>query len=339
MDSISQAALGATIGGAVLGTRLGRKALLGGALLGTLPDLDSFIDYGDAVTNFTAHRGFSHSVLLLLPLALLLAWLAQRWRPAIGYGRWALFCGLVLVTHPLLDAFTTYGTQLFWPFAGPVGLNSIFIIDPLYTLPLLIACCVALWRPGRARPLLLGLAFSTVYLGWSLLGQALMTQRVMPTLAAYELTTAPRLVQPMPFSTLLWRVTVMGPEQRLELVTGFLDDGAPPQVQVYPRQLELVESAAELPAGQRLLWFTDGFLRFEVIDGVLTATDLRLGIPGNYPFTFALGVRDDDRWNPLRSYLLPRPGISSEAWQRLWLRILGQTTGTHPSTVSGSPEP
>ncbi len=42
-----------------------RKALLVGAMLGTLPDLDVFIDFGDAVRNFTYHRGFSHSLFIL----------------------------------------------------------------------------------------------------------------------------------------------------------------------------------------------------------------------------------------------------------------------------------
>jgi len=108
MDSLSQVVLGASVGGAVMGRTLGRSALLVGALLGTLPDLDVLIDYGDAVANFTEHRGFSHSLLVLLPASLLLAWGLQRWRPAITLWHWWAFTGLCLLTHPLLDAFTTY---------------------------------------------------------------------------------------------------------------------------------------------------------------------------------------------------------------------------------------
>ena len=94
MDSLSQAVLGASVGGAVLARPLGRRALLGGALLGTLPDLDVLIDYGDAVANFTEHRGFSHSLLVLLPVSLLLAWLLHRWRPARRLWPWWDFPGL-----------------------------------------------------------------------------------------------------------------------------------------------------------------------------------------------------------------------------------------------------
>ena len=117
MESVTQDALGAAIGGAVLGRRLGRKAILIGAVLGTLPDLDVIIDYGDAVANVTEHRGFSHSLFVLTGLATLLALLSARFAPikAISLPRWWCFYTLILVTHPLLDALTTYGTQLLWP--------------------------------------------------------------------------------------------------------------------------------------------------------------------------------------------------------------------------------
>lgn len=117
MDSITQAVLGASIQGALLGRWQGRKALLYGAMLATVPDLDVVMEYGDAVANMTYHRGFSHSLFVLSGFALLLTWLARRFRPHPGYSanRLLLTLWLVLITHPLLDAFTSYGTQLFWP--------------------------------------------------------------------------------------------------------------------------------------------------------------------------------------------------------------------------------
>lgn len=87
MDSITQAALGASIAGALAGKTLGRPVLLTGALLATLPDLDVLIDYGTAVANFTQHRGFSHSLFVLAPLSLLLAALLWRWKPDPGFAR------------------------------------------------------------------------------------------------------------------------------------------------------------------------------------------------------------------------------------------------------------
>ena len=101
MDSLTQAALGASLAGAVAGKTLGRSVLLTGAVLGTLPDLDVVIDYGTAVANFTQHRGFSHSLFVLAPLAVALAWLLWRWKPQLSFQRWLALTGLILITHDM----------------------------------------------------------------------------------------------------------------------------------------------------------------------------------------------------------------------------------------------
>jgi inner membrane protein len=330
MDSITQAALGAALGGAIAGKVLGRKALLAGALLGTLPDMDVVIDYGSAVANFTQHRGFSHSLFILVPLAVILAVAGKRWRPDLSFRRWLVFTGLILVTHPLLDCLTTYGTQLFWPLGEPIAVASIFIIDPLYTLPLLAVISMALWRPPSSRALSVGLLVSTLYLGWSLTAQQLISARVAPALAAEGATDSPRLIQPMPLSTILWRVTVMAPDERLEIVTGFLDKDMPLNIQRFPYQPELRASALEFAEGRRLEWFTDGFLAYAELDGKLAATDIRLGVPGAHPFTFVLGLRPPEPstsgWQPVTSYKTSEPKMRASLFKALWRRL----TGTHP---------
>ena len=86
MDSLSQFALGAAIGEATLGARLGRKAILIGGLLGTLPDLDVLVQYADAVESYTYHRSWSHSLLVLSLASPIIAWLLYKLIPA----RWAV---------------------------------------------------------------------------------------------------------------------------------------------------------------------------------------------------------------------------------------------------------
>ncbi|MEQ3637234.1 metal-dependent hydrolase [Alcanivorax sp.] len=335
MDSLSQAVLGASVGGAVLSRPLGRWALLGGALLGTLPDLDVLIDYGDAVANFTEHRGFSHSLLVLLPFSFLLAACLARWQTRISLWRWWLFTGLCLITHPLLDAFTTYGTQLFWPLGVPVAISSVFIIDPLYTLPLLIGVLWAIAKPSSARVLIGGLALSSLYLVWSLVAQYAMTQRVMPALADRGLSEAPRLVQPMPFSTLLWRITVLGEQQRLEILTGLLDQDVPLQVESFPRDASRLAAIEVLPAGQTLLHFTRGFVAVEVHGDELLATDIRLGLPGLHPFQFVLATRQGAEWQPLMATRrVLRPMTHPQAWPTLLSRTLSRPPGLCLSTLS-----
>src|SRR5690606_41796534 len=97
MDSITQAVLGASVQGALLGRWHGRKALLYGAALGTLPDLDVVIDYGAAVADMTYHRGFTHSLLVTAAVSLLLAWQVRRYRPHPGYSATRLSLRLRLV--------------------------------------------------------------------------------------------------------------------------------------------------------------------------------------------------------------------------------------------------
>ncbi|MGJ7456694.1 metal-dependent hydrolase [Halomonas sp. RA08-2] len=331
MDSITQAALGAAIGGAVLGCRLGRKAVLIGAVLGTLPDLDVVIDYGDAVANVTEHRGFSHSLFVLTGVATLLALLSARLAPArdITLGRWWAFFGLCLLTHPLLDALTTYGTQLLWPLdVPPAAYPIVFIIDPLYTLPLLVGTGVALATgDGRCGPTW-GLALASAYLVFAFGAKQLVEHRLEPVLAERGLAEAPRLVQPTPFNTLLWRVTVVDGDEHHELLVGVLDGDTPPLVETYRRGAELEEVALESPRGRRLDWFAGPFLRYETreLDGrkTLVVTDLRLGFPGFHPFAFTLATREGDAWQPVKvSEQLTAPSRGNrEALSRLAGRIL-----------------
>ena len=324
MDSITQAALGASLAGAIAGKTLGRSSLLIGAALGTLPDMDVVLDYGTAIANFSQHRGFSHSLFILFPLSILLAWLFHRWRPHVGFGRWLAVTGLVLLTHPILDSFTTYGTQIFWPIGEPVAISSIFIIDPLYTLPLLIGIGLFLIRGQTTRATTVGLVLSTVYLGWTLAAQQIIDNRVSPTLAKLGLDEAPRLVQPMPFNTLLWRVTAQSDTERVEIITGFLDGDAPPLPQFFPRRPELALAARANPEVARLEWFTQGFVNYGLSGDTLTATDIRLGIPGAHPFVFTLGQYLEDTLTPQPSGRLSRPELRSDVAKLLWRRMTGE---------------
>src|SRR5690606_29152631 len=187
MDSLTQIALGSAVAVAVMGRRTAVwKAALWGAVGGTLPDLDAFIDHGNAILNMTRHRAESHSLFVLTLLAPLLAWMVSRLHgEAALFKRWWLALWLVLITHPLLDTMTVYGTQLLQPFSDyPFAVGSIFIIDPVYTVPLIVGVVAAL-RLGSARGLMwnkVGLMLSTVYLAWSVGAQQYATQMARASL-------------------------------------------------------------------------------------------------------------------------------------------------------------
>jgi inner membrane protein len=328
MDSLTQAVLGATLQGAMLGRWQGRKALLYGALLGSLPDLDVVIRYTDAVAAMTYHRGFSHSIFVLSTLAALLTFLVQRFRPHPGYSARRLFLTLwlVLVTHPLLDCFTSYGTQLLWPMTTPpIAWSSIFIIDPLYTVPLLVAVIGGLvfgLRDRTPRLPVLALALSSLYLLSTLGGKFMAEQRVAEVLEREGIRPQAVFSTPTPFNTLLWRVIVLDGEDYHEALVSWFDR-EPPRLERIPRGTGLARRLRDSPQHRRLAWFTHGILRYDRIDQVLVVTDLRLGMTGFHPFRFILAERRDGRWqlvSETRRWPTDRGDLTrlKVLWQRIW---------------------
>ncbi len=310
MDSITQVALGATVAAACVPKEHRRKAALIGAGLGTLPDLDVFIDYGHAVANFTLHRGFSHSLFVLIPFSALLWSVLRRYyepvRAAPTPWYWAIT--LTLVTHPLLDAHTAYGTQLLWPMmVTPTKWSTLFIIDPLYTLPLLVAFIMVLCLPTSIwskRLMSVGLILSSSYLAWSWTAKLMVDEQVQRSLvdddSNYSVFTTPT-----PFNTLMWRIVVMRGDTYLEGYYHFLNPGQITYNE-HSRNDELFRQSSEVSAVKQLEWFADGFNRADVIDEALVITDLRMGFEDNYVFRHMVAVRQNGDWIEVTSEQLPR---------------------------------
>ena len=278
MDSLSQMALGAAVGVAVMGRRTALwKAAAWGAVCGTLPDLDALIDHGDPVSNMTFHRAETHALFWLTlaapPIAALIARLQGEWAL---FRRWWLTVWLVLVTHPLLDAMTVYGTQLLLPFTDrPLGVGSIFIIDPLYTLPLVVGVVAALrWRDARGLAWnRAGLALSCGYLAWTVAAQAWVRADAEQALQARGIPAQQLLVTPAPFSSLLWRVVAVTPDAYFEGFRSLLDGGRPLALDRFERGTELLPAVADNWYVQRMVWFTRGFYRLAPADGGVVVTD------------------------------------------------------------------
>jgi inner membrane protein len=330
MDSLTQALLGAAVQGSLLGRFQGRKALLYGAALGTLPDLDVLIDFGDAVGQMTYHRGFSHSIFLISGFSLLLAWLVRRFRPETGYGMQRLFAcvWLVLATHVFIDTCTTYGTQVFWPLpVAPANLSNIFVIDPLYSLPLLVGVLLALFiglTGAGWRALNWALGLSSLYMLSSFASQAVMTARFDAALRDAGIGTEQRLVMPTPGNTVLWRLLALDGERYCEGLSGWFDRKAPELV-CRPRGLELREVVSDGAAHQRLSWFNSGYMAYREERGQLVATDLRLGLLGSHSFQFVLARRDGTGQWQRSDWIegLPMSFGSAESRTQLWRRLWG----------------
>lgn len=333
MDSITQALLGASVQASLLGRWQGRKSLLYGAMLGTLPDLDVLIDFGDAVANTAYHRGFSHSLFVLSVLAVVLTWLIRRIRPHPDYSGIRLFLTLwlVLITHATLDAFTSYGTQLLWPLtSAPIAWSSVFIIDPLYSVPLLLAVlasAIAGFRGRAAHWTTTALILSTLYLGFTLTGKQMAERRVEGVLMRNDLQAQQLFSTPTPFNSLLWRVILVDGEDYYETLVSWFDT-APPELVRLPRNEGLAAVLADSPQHERLQWFTGGVMRYDVIDDLLLVTDLRLGMTGFHPFRFALAERVADDWRLIDHVeRLPSERGDMDRLRQIWQRIWQQQPG------------
>jgi inner membrane protein len=335
MDSISQALLGASVAVVATGRRTAPwKAALWGGVCGTLPDLDVLIRYGDAVLDMTRHRAESHALFWLTLVTPLLAWIPSVLdRRGAGLRRWLLATWLALFTHPLLDAMTIYGTQLALPFSDhPFGVGSIFIIDPLFTLPLLIGLTVTLLRShrraqrqARTAAVRSGLVLCAVYLAWSVLAQAWVESTVRQSLASIHGKSArelPVLVTPTPFNTVLWRILVMHDDRYEEGFVSLLDGERPLKLTAYPRGRELHDATRELPAVQIMTRFTHGFWRMGEDARGIVLTDLRMGQEPFYSFAFRVARRDA---NPGLQPVVPvNVGGRREMDVRASLRWLGR---------------
>ncbi|TFZ06722.1 metal-dependent hydrolase [Ramlibacter henchirensis] len=329
MDSVSQLALGAAVGVAVMGRRTALwKAALWGGVAGTLPDLDAFIDYGDAVRNMTYHRGSSHAIFWQTLASPVLAWIASRVHgEAKSFRRWWLAIWLALITHPLLDTMTVYGTQLLLPFTNhPFGVGSIFIIDPLYTLPLLIGVGVALARraPAGLAWNRWGLILSTGYLAWSALAQAHVRGVAEQTLAARGAPAQELLVTPTAFNTVLWRVVAMREDGYEEGFYSLLDGGRPIRFERFATDRALERSLHDVWAVQRMAWFSHGFYKMQAQDGRAFITDLRMGQEPWYVFNFAVARREGANWSPEPPRNFGARGNLDEGLSWLGRRMLGE---------------
>jgi inner membrane protein len=318
------------------------KAALAGAVAGTLPDLDVLIDFGDPIRDMVLHRAETHALFWLtlfsLPFALLVARLGAaragpppaRAAPGDGpiWRRWWLAMGLVLVTHPLLDAMTVYGTRLGLPFTDhPYGVGSIFIIDPLYTLPLLAGAIWALAARGRSSGRaanVAGLVLSTAYLGWSVAAQAHVATVARESLAAQGIAAERVLVTPTAFNTVLWRIVAVDGEHYHEGFRSLLDDAPRIDFDRFDRGTALGAGLGEVEGLRLLAFFSKGFYKLDERDGQIRVSDLRMGQEPFYFFSFVIAERASDPVPlPVTRRVGARPDLD-RALPWLWRRALGE---------------
>lgn len=340
MDTITQAVLGAAVGEATLGKKVGNKAPMWGALAGIIPDLDVIPgQFMDTVSRLAFHRGFSHSLAFSLLLAPAAGWLIAKihkkenldWKP------WALLFFLGMVTHILLDCFTTWGTQVFWPFEYRVAWNTIFVIDPVYSAPFAAFLLLTMFQKKEKRLrqyfIWLGIGISTFYLMITVVNKQIAENAFAKAAAAKEIDYERMNSRPTPFNSILWTGTLETEDGFYEGSYSLFDADMDIHFEYFPKNHELINHLREKPKLEKLIYISKGYYTIRKAGNDYLFQDFRYGratgwLPGQQTdhFTFEYRISAKDNSNSDSIVISREPmdrNINGEIFLQLWQRIKG----------------
>ena len=347
MDSITQITLGAAVGEVVLGKKVGNRAMLWGAVAGTIPDLDVFANLVvNELDALAFHRGFTHSITFAFLGAIIFGWLVHRfykfkYQRIVGFFSWLIFIALVLfivnssvsqesfntktflisiaifllflfwknkkyfvnprpapgvsaqswmslffwalVTHPLLDSFTAFGTQLFSPFSSyRVGFNNISVADPFYSVPFLLLVLFASFfhraDKWRTRLTWAGIFISSLYMLWTFSNKFKVDQIALDTAKEQSLSYQRYMTSPTILNNWLWYASFESDTAFHYGLYSFFDKEKKFKLNSIPKNYELLEAKEDDHTIKTLDWFSNGY--YSVMrrkDGRLQLNDLRYG--------------------------------------------------------------
>ncbi|MDX2245836.1 MAG: metal-dependent hydrolase [Bacteroidia bacterium] len=337
MDSITQVVLGAAVGEAVLGKKVGNRAPLWGAVCGTIPDLDVAANFFmDELGALIAHRGITHSIIFSVALAPVMGFLIYRaYKGKWGtQNEWSRLAFWSLITHPILDCFTTWGTQLFYPFSDyRVAFDNIFVADPLYTVPFMIFLIVAmvLRRENRWRGIwnTAGLVISSLYMIVTLVNKLEVNAVFTNALHEQGKSVVRLSTYPTPLNNLLWYCVAEEPSGYDIGYYSLLGDPRSISFIHIPKNHQLIKGQEDNYVIDRLDWVSQGYYSLETRGDTLLWHDLRFGLLNSwdsdsepqYVFTFEVYTEEGEyttihQVNPDLSAFDQK--ARSEFWKKMW---------------------
>lgn len=339
MDSLTQIVLGAACGEIALGKKIGNKALLFGAIGGTIPDLDVFLGnffYSNPIDQMMFHRGFMHSIVFAFIASFSFGWLVHKFYNSGSRLNttirkdWILLFFLSIFTHPILDCFTPYGTQLFAPFSDyRVAFNNISVADPLYTLPFLF-CLIFTLSYNRKNPKRLkwtkrGIYISSAYMLFTIGNKLYINSVFKKSFDKANVEYIRYRAQPTILNNALWYgIAETNIDYKIAYYSIFDKNSTADNIISIPKNFTLLQMNE--PGLQQLTWFSDQYYLVEAKENPskIIYNDLRY-----------LMLNSNDSVSPVMSLELKKEGsrwttkpytnftISKGFLNRFWTRLKG----------------
>ena len=342
MDSLTQIVLGASVGEAVLGKKVGNRAALWGGICGTIPDLDVLSNFWQGELGaLIAHRGVTHSIVFSIVMAPVMGYfIARIYRANKGSPKeWSWLAFWALLTHPLLDCFTSWGTQLFYPFSDVrIAFNTIFVADPLYTLPFLICLLVALFlhRDKRSRRIWnwAGILISSCYLILTVTNKFVVEAVFANSFHRSGKSVVRSSTYPTPLNNVLWYAVAESPGgYYIGLYSLATPYDTPIEYNYIPKNHHILDGEADNYVVDRLKWVSKGYYTIEEKEGEILWHDLRFGLLNlweeevvgspKYLFSYKL-IKEQGEIVEIEQYGEPPRNFDEGAMGRFWERIWGK---------------
>ena len=399
MDSLTQIVLGAAVAEAALGKKIGNRAMVWGAIAGTIPDLDVLANgFMTPIDALAFHRGITHSFLFEIIAALILGWGVfkmyqsprHKWFGIVGWSvlsvaigisilflgsfgliktvigllflagsglliykrynrksyttpkasimQWQWMFFLSLITHPILDCFTTYGTQILLPFSDQrVAFNNIAVADPAYTVPFLICLLIAMFlsrtNPNRSRWNNAGLIISSLYMIFTLYNKTRINTIFENSLRQEHIVYIRYMTTPSILNNILWSGIAETDSAFYFGQYSFFDKQKTFKLMKRDKNNpEFAKALEEDSTLKTLRWFSDDYfvLKRKNTD-TIEYFDLRFGTfrmkasdPDEFVFKFNISEEPTGTYNLIDQGARPRDANFSEAFSALWDRMMGR---------------
>ncbi|HAP00794.1 MAG TPA: metal-dependent hydrolase [Bacteroidetes bacterium] len=301
MDSITHVVLGMAEGELIAGKKLGKKAMLWGAIANSVPDIDVlFTPFLSSDQGLLVHRGITHSILFAFLFSLAAAWFFSHRNSKLDFTGWLALWGCGMFSHILLDSFTNYGTGWFEPFSHTrVIINNIFVADPFYTSPLTVSAIALLlikkYEPSRTKWATGGLILSLVYLGYTFFNKVSIDAVAEKNFTHQKMEVKRYMTAPTPLNNFLWYVLAQSDDGFYTGLYSVFDKDDSISFHFIPQNEQLVSPISSDEKVKRLIRFTQGWYCATLdSDQNVTLNDLRFGTMGfagdeeKYVFSYSL---------------------------------------------------